>query len=38
VCRLDQGLVSGLLEQASQQPVAIVTPHGAEDDACLTET
>ena len=37
VCRLDQGLVSGLLETASQQPLAIVTPHGAEDNACLTE-
>ena len=37
VCRLDQGLVSGLLETTRQQPLAIVTPHGAEDDACLTE-
>lgn len=37
VCRLDQGLVSGLLEATRQQPLAIVTPHGAEDDACLTE-
>jgi predicted ArsR family transcriptional regulator len=37
VCRLDQGLVSGLLEKANQRPLAIVTPHGAEDDACLTE-
>ena len=37
VCRLDQGLVSGLLERTNQQQLAIVTPHGAEDDACLTE-
>ncbi len=37
VCRLDQGLVSGLLETANQGPVAIVTPHGGEDEACLTE-
>ncbi len=37
VCRLDQGLVSGLLETTGQQSLAIVTPHGAEDDDCLTE-
>ncbi len=37
VCRLDQGLVSGLLEQANQEPMAIVSPHALDDDACLTE-
>jgi predicted ArsR family transcriptional regulator len=37
VCRLDQGLVTGLLETTSQTPLAIVTPHGGEGDACLTE-
>lgn len=37
VCRLDQGLVSGLLETTDQGPFAIVTPHGGDDNACLTE-
>ena len=37
VCRLDQGLVSGLLERTNQNSLVIVTPHGGEDDACITE-
>jgi predicted ArsR family transcriptional regulator len=37
VCRLDQGLVTGLLETTSQSPIAIVTPHAGEGNACLTE-
>ena len=37
VCRLDQGMVSGLLERTNQHSLVIVTPHSEEDDACLTE-
>lgn len=37
VCRLDQGIVKGLLEGASQAPVAIVTPHRRAEDDCITE-
>jgi predicted ArsR family transcriptional regulator len=37
VCRLDQGLVSGLLETTNQNPLVVVTPHGGDDDACLTD-
>ncbi len=37
VCRLDQGIVRGLLEAAHQTSVAIVTPHTAADDDCITE-
>ncbi|GMQ86647.1 MAG: helix-turn-helix domain-containing protein [Acidimicrobiia bacterium] len=37
VCRLDQGLVSGLLERTNQPSLVIVTPHGGEDETCLTE-
>ncbi|MFQ5554493.1 MAG: helix-turn-helix transcriptional regulator [Acidimicrobiia bacterium] len=37
VCRLDEGIVRGLLEAAKQQPVAIVTPHLASDEECVTD-
>lgn len=37
VCRLDQGIVRGLLEAAHQTAVAIVTPHGTADEDCVTE-
>ncbi len=36
VCRLDQGIVKGLLEATHQEPLAIVTPHRG-DDPCHTE-
>ncbi|HHC09178.1 MAG TPA: ArsR family transcriptional regulator [Actinobacteria bacterium] len=35
-CRIDQGIVSGLLEAARRRSVAVVTPH-AEGDRCVTE-
>lgn len=37
VCRLDQGIVRGLLKTARGETVAVVTPHGSLDDPCLTE-
>jgi len=37
VCRLDQGIVRGLLEAAHQTSVAIVTPHSASDEDCVTD-
>ncbi len=37
VCRLDEGIVRGLLEAARQESVAIVTPHLAVDEDCVTE-
>jgi len=36
VCKLDQGIVSGLLESANAHGVPVVTPHRDGDD-CLTE-
>lgn len=37
VCQLDQGLVSGLLEHATQIPVVIVNPHSDDEDDCVTQ-
>ncbi len=37
VCRLDQGIISGLLESANAGAAPVVTPHGSEEDDCLTE-
>lgn len=37
VCRLDQGIVRGLMEAAHQEPLAIVSPHETPDGDCLTE-
>ncbi len=37
VCRLDQGIVKGLLEAGRRRPVAVVMPHADEDDHCVTE-
>jgi predicted ArsR family transcriptional regulator len=37
VCRLDQGIVRGLLDAARQDPVAVVTPHHAAGEECVTE-
>ncbi len=37
VCRLDQGIVKGLLEAGRQRPVAVVMPHAEGDDHCVTE-
>jgi predicted ArsR family transcriptional regulator len=37
VCRIDQGIVKGLLEAAHEPGVALVTPHGTTDEACITE-
>lgn len=37
VCKLDQGLVSGLLESVDEPGIPVVTPHHQSDDDCLTE-
>lgn len=37
VCKLDQGIVKGLLAATNQKPLAIVTPHGSDDDDCITD-
>jgi predicted ArsR family transcriptional regulator len=37
VCRLDQGLVRGLLESARNGNVAVVTPHASADEVCITD-
>ncbi len=37
VCRIDQGIVKGLLEAAHEPGVALVTPHEITDEACVTE-
>ena len=37
VCRLDQGLVRGLLESARNGNVAVVTPHASPDEVCITD-
>ena len=37
VCKLDQGIVSGLLESANAEGVPVVTPHLADEEDCLTE-
>ena len=36
VCKLDQGIVAGLLEGANADGVPVVTPHTAHDDDCFT--
>ncbi len=37
VCKLDQGLVSGLMEAAHQPGTPIVIPHHKPEDDCVTE-
>ncbi len=37
VCKLDQGIVSGLLESANATGVPVVTPHLSAEEDCLTE-
>jgi predicted ArsR family transcriptional regulator len=37
VCKLDQGIVAGLLESANTQGVPVVIPHGHLGDDCRTE-
>jgi predicted ArsR family transcriptional regulator len=37
VCRLDQGIVRGLLEAANQGTTAVVTRHGPSDAECVTD-
>lgn len=37
VCRLDQGLVEGLLESTRPGTVALVTPHRNLDECCFTD-
>ena len=37
VCRIDQGIVKGLLEATRQEVIPIVTPHANGDEACFTE-
>ena len=37
VCKLDQGIVSGLLESANAKGVPVVTPHLAGQEDCRTE-
>jgi predicted ArsR family transcriptional regulator len=36
VCKLDQGIVKGLMAAANQQPFAIVTPHISAGEDCVT--
>jgi predicted ArsR family transcriptional regulator len=36
VCRIDQGIVRGLMEAAHQTSAAVVTPHATEDENCIT--
>ena len=37
VCKLDQGIVTGLMAAANQSPLAIVTPHVSTDEDCITD-
>lgn len=37
VCKLDQGIVKGLLEAVHQDGAPLVLPHAAVDDSCVTE-
>jgi predicted ArsR family transcriptional regulator len=37
VCKIDQGIVRGLLEAAQQPGAPIVTPHDSTEDACVAE-
>jgi predicted ArsR family transcriptional regulator len=37
VCRLDQGIVAGLLESVHATGVPVLTPHLSSDEECLTE-
>ncbi len=37
VCRIDQGIVKGLLEATHPQVIPVVTPHANGDEACFTE-
>ena len=37
VCKLDQGIVRGLMEAAHQEPIAIVSPHDTPGEDCLVE-
>jgi predicted ArsR family transcriptional regulator len=37
VCKLDQGIVTGLMAAANQTPLAIVTPHATRDEDCVTD-
>jgi len=37
ICKLDQGIVTGLMAAANQTPLAIVTPHRAENEDCVAD-
>ena len=37
VCKLDQGIVKGLLAASNQKPLAIVSPHSGPDEDCVTD-
>ena len=37
VCKLDQGIVAGLLESANAESVPVVRPHHEDADDCVTE-
>ncbi len=37
VCKLDQGIVSGLLGATHQSTAVLVTPHSAADEDCVTD-
>jgi predicted ArsR family transcriptional regulator len=37
VCKLDQGIVAGLLESTNAEGVPVVTPHAEREDDCVTE-
>lgn len=37
VCKLDQGIVRGLMESTSTDSAAIVTPHSKEEEDCIAQ-
>ena len=37
VCKLDQGIVAGLMESANATGIPVVTPHRHQEDDCVTE-
>ncbi len=37
VCKLDQGIVAGLLESTSAEGIPVLTPHMIQEDDCVTE-
>lgn len=37
VCKIDQGIVAGLLEATQQRAIPVVTPHGETGEHCFTD-